>query len=76
MMSAAPSEVQRFSPTVYAGSVIEALKGDGIAIIEGAASPQSIDNAMGELGAISGDHLYELAGRSKTFATELLMKPL
>ncbi|KAH6612977.1 hypothetical protein C7974DRAFT_368725 [Boeremia exigua] len=76
MISAAPSDIRRFAPTAYAGDVFEALKGDGVAIISKAASEETIDKVLGQVGTITGEQEYGLAGRSTTFATDLLMNPL
>ncbi|KAF4838916.1 putative MFS-type transporter [Colletotrichum tropicale] len=70
------ASVKRFSPSAYAGDVLEAIKGDGAVIIEGAASIQTVDKALSELGTISGSRVYGLAGKSSTFTTEMLMNPL
>lgn len=76
MIAAKTSGIKRFSSTSYAGDVLEALKGDGVAIVEGAASAETIDTVLKEVGLLSGDQAYGLAGRSGTFATDLLMHPL
>ncbi|KAI8312328.1 hypothetical protein K4K59_006210 [Colletotrichum sp. SAR11_240] len=70
------ASVKRFSPSAYAGDVLEAIKGDGAVIIEGAASVQTVDKALSELGTISDSRVYGLAGKSSTFTTEMLMNPL
>ncbi|KAH0429518.1 phytanoyl- dioxygenase [Colletotrichum camelliae] len=70
------ASAKRFSPGAYAGDVLEAIKGDGAVIIEGAATVQTVDKALSELGTISDSRVYGLAGKSSTFTTEMLMNPL
>ncbi|KAK2760504.1 phytanoyl- dioxygenase [Colletotrichum kahawae] len=70
------ASAKRFSPGAYAGDVLEAIKGDGAVIIEGAATVQTVDRALSELGTISDSRVYGLAGKSSTFTTEMLMNPL
>lgn len=76
MIAATPSEIKRFVPTAYAGDVFEALKGDGVAIISKAASVETVDKVVEELGTTAGNHSYGLAGKSATFTRDLLMHPL
>lgn len=76
MISATPSAIKRFPATAYAGDVLEAIKGDGVAIISAAINTKVIDAAVSELGATSSDQVYGLVGKSTTFAKDLLMHPL
>jgi ectoine hydroxylase-related dioxygenase (phytanoyl-CoA dioxygenase family) len=78
MIAATTSAIQQFAPDAYAGDVLEALKGDGVAIIKGAAMVNTIHKVLIEVGTLENGSstLYGLAGKSSTFATELLMQPL
>ncbi|KAH6685857.1 hypothetical protein F5X68DRAFT_191634 [Plectosphaerella plurivora] len=68
--------IKRFSASAYPGDVFEALKGDGVAIVEAMAQSDIIDKAVSELGEIAVGCVYGLVGKSPTFAKKMLMNPL
>lgn len=70
------SQVKHFSANASASEVFQYLKADGVVVIEGAATRQSIDAALTEIGQTSGGTTYGLAAKSSTFAQDLLMDPL
>ncbi|KAH6972864.1 hypothetical protein BKA56DRAFT_645963 [Ilyonectria sp. MPI-CAGE-AT-0026] len=70
------SIVNRFPANADAHDVLQALKADGVVVIEGAASTTTLDAALAELGPVSGGRTFGLAGKSKTFTTKLLMNSL
>ncbi|KAK3618906.1 hypothetical protein LTR22_026197 [Elasticomyces elasticus] len=52
------------------------IEADGIVIVEGAATSQTIDSVLEEYGEHHDGQNFALAGKSATFATKLLMHPL
>ncbi|KAE8327940.1 hypothetical protein BDV39DRAFT_192346 [Aspergillus sergii] len=52
------------------------LKADGVVVIEGATTRESIDGVLEETGTVLAGQTFALAAKSSTFATELLMNPL
>jgi ectoine hydroxylase-related dioxygenase (phytanoyl-CoA dioxygenase family) len=70
------SQVKHFSASASASEVFQHLKADGVVVIEGVATRQSIDAALAEIGQTSSGATFGLAAKSPTFAQELLMSPL
>ncbi|WAO91386.1 Hypothetical protein NCS54_00885300 [Fusarium falciforme] len=70
------SQVKHFSANASASDVFQHLKADGVVVIEGAATRQSIDATLTEIGQTSGGVTFGLAAKSPTFARDLLMNPL
>lgn len=69
--------VKKFPATASAHDVLQILKADGVAIISAAAKPETLDASLGELASPLADgYNFGLAGKSKTFTTELLMNDL
>jgi ectoine hydroxylase-related dioxygenase (phytanoyl-CoA dioxygenase family) len=73
-----PASVKRFSAIADPHVVHQYLKADGVVVIEGAATQETIDTVLEEIGDISTtqNQTFALAGKSATFATTLLMNPL
>ncbi|KAH6896034.1 hypothetical protein B0T10DRAFT_558196 [Thelonectria olida] len=70
------STVKKFPASAQAHDVLQILKADGVAIIEGAAKLEAIDASLSELGSLADGQNFGLAGKSKTFTNELLMNDL
>ncbi|CRG89734.1 phytanoyl-CoA dioxygenase [Talaromyces islandicus] len=73
-----PASVKRFSAIADPHLVHQSLKADGVVVIEGAATQETIDTALEEIGstAMTQNQTFALAGKSATFATTLLMNAL
>ncbi|KAJ4113818.1 hypothetical protein NW765_011425 [Fusarium oxysporum] len=70
------STVKRFVASAQAHDVLQTLKADGIVVIEGAAKTATLDSALNEIGPLADGQTFGLIGKSRTFATELLMNDL
>ncbi|KAJ3549185.1 hypothetical protein NM208_g77 [Fusarium decemcellulare] len=70
------TQVKHFSATADPHEILQYLKADGVVVIEGAATRASIDAVMEEVGPTGTGEIFALAGKSPTFAKELLMNPL
>lgn len=68
--------VRHFSATADPHIIHQYVKADGVAVIEGAAMRNSINESMEELDTVPAGQAFALAAKSKTFATKLLMNPL
>ncbi|PYI07170.1 hypothetical protein BO78DRAFT_444401 [Aspergillus sclerotiicarbonarius CBS 121057] len=71
-----PATVKRFSAVADPHEIHQYLKADGVVVIEGAATQQTMDSVIEEVGTVSEGQTFALAGKSTTFATSLLMNPL
>ncbi|PWY95327.1 hypothetical protein BO94DRAFT_606653 [Aspergillus sclerotioniger CBS 115572] len=71
-----PATVKRFSAVANPHEIHQYLKADGVVVIEDAATQQTIDSVIDEVGTVPGGQTFALAGKSTTFATSLLMNPL
>ncbi|KAM0083851.1 hypothetical protein ACKRZS_003918 [Fusarium odoratissimum] len=70
------SSVKRFVASAQAHDVLQTLKADGIVVIKGAAKTATLDSALHEIGPLADGQTFGLIGKSRTFATELLMNDL
>jgi ectoine hydroxylase-related dioxygenase (phytanoyl-CoA dioxygenase family) len=70
------SSVKRFVASAQAHDVLQTLKADGIVVIEGAAKTATLDSALHEIGPLADGQTFGLIGKSRTFATDLLMNDL
>lgn len=74
--TATMSSVKRFAASAQAHDVLQTLKADGIVVIEGAAKTATLDSALHEIGPLADGQTFGLIGKSRTFATALLMNDL
>ncbi|KAM5349530.1 hypothetical protein ACJ41O_006035 [Fusarium nematophilum] len=70
------SIVRRFPASAEAHDVLQTLKADGVAIIENATTPETLDASLVELGSLPEGQSFGLAGKSPTFTTQLMMNDL
>lgn len=73
---ASPNKVKTLPASADPHEVLQYLEADGVVVIEGAASRDSIDAVLEEIGTLGEGQTFALAARSSTFATKLLMHPL
>ncbi|GLA04720.1 hypothetical protein AnigIFM60653_004779 [Aspergillus niger] len=71
-----PATVKHFTPSADPHIVHQYLNADGVVIIEGATTQESIDEVPQEVGTVPEGQTFALAAKSPTFATQLLMNPL
>ncbi|KAJ5093594.1 hypothetical protein N7456_009455 [Penicillium angulare] len=71
-----PAMVKHFSAVADPHLVHQYLKADGVVIVEGATTLESIDEVLEEVGTVPGGQSFALAAKSPTFATQLMMNPL
>ncbi|KAF5536630.1 phytanoyl dioxygenase [Fusarium mexicanum] len=70
------STVKKFPASAPAQDIFQMLKADGIVVIESAAKAEFLDASINELGSLTEGQNFGLVGKSRTFATELLMNDL
>ncbi|KAF5536724.1 phytanoyl dioxygenase [Fusarium phyllophilum] len=70
------STVKRIPVTAQAQEIFQILKADGIVVIESAANTALLDATISEIGSFTEGQNFGLVGKSRTFATELLMNDL
>ncbi|OQD71059.1 hypothetical protein PENPOL_c001G06120 [Penicillium polonicum] len=68
--------VKHFSAVADPHVVYQYLMADGVVVIEGATTRETIDEALEEIGKVTEGQTFALASKSTTFATSLLMNPL
>ncbi|OJI99579.1 hypothetical protein ASPVEDRAFT_81186 [Aspergillus versicolor CBS 583.65] len=71
-----PATVKRFPAVADPHVVHQYLKADGVVVVEGAATRESIEEVLEETGTVPAGQTFALAAKSSTFATQLLMNPL
>ncbi|PIG88705.1 hypothetical protein AARAC_000585 [Aspergillus arachidicola] len=72
-----PAAVKHFSAAaVDPHTIHQYLKADGVVIVEGATTRETIDTILEEVGSVPDGQTFALAAKSATFATQLLMNPL
>ena len=71
-----PAQVKHFSAAADPHTVHQYLKADGVVIIEGATTLETIDEVLGDLKTIPDGQTFALAAKSPTFTTQLMMNPL
>ncbi|KAJ5362181.1 Phytanoyl-CoA dioxygenase [Penicillium brevicompactum] len=71
-----PATLKRFSALADPHVVHQYLKADGVVVIEGASTRETIDDVLEEIETVPDGQTYSLASKSATFATTLLMNPL
>lgn len=71
-----PHQIQRFPANADPHDVLQYIKADGLVVIEGAATSQTLDAVIEEVGEHGNGPTFALAGRSAIFATKMLMNPL
>ncbi|CAI7593466.1 hypothetical protein PCG10_009589 [Penicillium crustosum] len=71
-----PAIVKHFSAVADPHVVHQYLMADGVVVIEGASTRETIDEALKDIGMVKEGQTFALASKSTTFATGLLMNPL
>ncbi|PLB50748.1 hypothetical protein P170DRAFT_474304 [Aspergillus steynii IBT 23096] len=71
-----PPTVKRFAASADPHLIHQYIKADGVAIIEGATTRESLDEVREQLGTIPAGETFGVVAKSATFATQLLVHPL